>query len=67
MPSAELVKAWASDKNDRTAHANIALRRGHTNGGECWLSEVNATILILRPQNVRAGAKCDNELSEGNH
>lgn len=34
MPSAELVKTWGSDKNDRTAHANIVLRRTHTNADE---------------------------------
>lgn len=31
------------------------------------MSVANTSILILRPQNVRADAKCDNDLSQGNH
>lgn len=39
MPSVKLVKTWLSDKNVRTAHANITLRCAHTNADECGKHE----------------------------
>lgn len=60
MPSAELVKAWGSDKNHRTEHANIVLRRTHTNGDVNPLT-ICVYTAVLDSVSRYAHAKRDNK------